>query len=219
MHLPNEFGTVDVEKFKADFKLFEDLWKCDAEMHVNKKRMVELLQENHRDLIDDNLMAEFRDLSYDVSARFLCGMENGYNSILRFHIQDLVERGNALHDELKIKEIMLPVTGIEYLDKTKKISAFFTNALEAFAESINVYRSRNILSSAFEGATLRHNLRSLITVVNEMNGHRFQIPEGRAIAIQLESSTNEWIIHRNTVADEIQVITTVFITIFHEFET
>lgn len=104
---------------------------------------------------------------------------------------------------------MLPTTGVEYAKKTKKISDFLTSALEAFQRSIHVYDSRHVLSFCFEQATLHNNLRSLITVVKKMNEHRLSIGENRSIAIRLESSTKDWIIHRNTVFDEIEVIKTV----------
>lgn len=122
--------------------------------------------------------------------------------------QELVERGNALDDKLKANEIQLPTMGVEYLIKTKNISDFLTSALEVFRKSILVYDFRFILSSWFEKATLHYNLRSLITVVKKMNEHRLSIRENRSVAVRLESSSNEWIIHRNTDIDGILVIET-----------
>lgn len=80
-----EIETVDFEAAKAHHQLFEDLWKCDYEMLEHKKRMFELKHANHEFLIDENLMAEFRELSYDVSARFFFRhMENDDNFIFQF---------------------------------------------------------------------------------------------------------------------------------------
>lgn len=103
------------------------------------------------------------------------------------------------------RKIILPTSGLEYLKKANKRSTCLTFSLQTYQESMHLYENRSKLSSRFERATVRHNLHSLVGIVKKLNEHELRINENKSIAIRLQLSTKEWIIHRNTACDEIEV--------------